>query len=129
MFVAACTPSHEVLGLASSDVDTNYILNPNPDPALKSAASDIITSSCFSCHGPGGQNGFIDINNIIEDGFVIQGAAEASILFKCINKSTFGTNCTTRRGSSTSDMASFGGLTANQIDAINVYIDDLFIDP
>jgi len=50
----SCSPSHDsALGLGSND---QFIPNPTPNEALKTAAQTVLTNSCFACHGPSGSN-------------------------------------------------------------------------
>ena len=57
LVAAGCSPSHDsALGLASGDL---FILNPSPDPILRSSAQTVLTNRCYSCHGPGGSNSTI----------------------------------------------------------------------
>ena len=127
-FIAACEASHTVIGSTAGPDYSNYLLNPSPTASLKTTADSIMTSKCLNCHGPGSPRGELDLNDLINDGFISQGPVNVSILYRCINGAS-GATCVTRSGGSASDMAALGGLTAQEISDINAYIDDLYLDP
>ncbi len=127
IFIAACENSHEIIGQSSSGggVDENYVLNPSPSAALFSSAQTVFNNKCLGCHGPGKIYSRINLNTLIADGYVVQGAASASVLYKCVNSTT----CISRLGQSSGNMIAFGGLNETEADTISAYIDDLFLDP
>ena len=87
----SCSASHDsALGLGSGDL---FILNPNPDPVLRSNAQSVLTNRCFSCHGPSGLNspifedagGSVDMDALITNTrYVAIGDPESSFLYQAI---------------------------------------------
>ncbi len=125
MFIAACDNSHTVIGQTSTGVDESYVLNPNPDATLFANAQSAFNARCLSCHGSGGIGGQINFATLIADGFVIQGPASESVMFRCVNSPT----CIARDGQSVGNMISLGSLSQLEADDIMAYIDDLYLDP
>lgn len=127
IFIAACENSHEVIGQSSTGggIDESYVLNPTPSAVLLSSAQTVFTNKCNGCHAANGIGGQISLTTLIQDGYVIQGPASASILFKCVNSST----CINRMGQNSGNMIIFGGLNSSEADTITAYIDDLYLDP
>lgn len=124
ILLSACDNSHTVIGQASSGVDTSYILNPNPDPALFANAQSAFNSKCLNCHN-GTISSVINLTNVIQDGFVIQGPASQGVLFRCVNT----TNCISRNGLAAGNMISLGSLTAQEASDILDYLEDIYIQP
>lgn len=125
ILLSACDNSHTVIGQATSGVNENYILNPNPDPILFSNAQSAFNARCLTCHGPGGTNGQINLTTLIQDNFVIQGPAAQGVLYRCVNT----TSCLTRQGLAAGNMIALGGLTAQEASDILDYIEDIYILP
>jgi mono/diheme cytochrome c family protein len=125
ILLSACDNAHTVIGQASTGVDTSYILNPSPDPALFANAQSAFNSRCLTCHGPGGSNGEINLTTLIENDFVIQGPASQGVLYRCVNT----TNCISRDGQAAGNMIGFGNLTAQEASDILDYLEDIYIRP
>ena len=89
---AGCSPSHDsALGLASGDL---FILNPSPDPILRSAAQNVLTNRCYTCHGPGGSfsaifedagGGLVDMDALVANSrYTAIGDPDNSLLYEAI---------------------------------------------
>ena len=89
--LVSCSPSHDSsLELGSSDT---FMLNPNPNQNLSSAAQTVLTNRCYSCHGPSGSNspifesdnGSVDMDALTQNKrYVSIGDPKASFLHQAI---------------------------------------------
>lgn len=101
---------------------SNYIFNENIDPVLAENAQNIMASKCLSCHFENSQSGYLNFPELINDGFITQGPANRTVLYRCING-----ECITRDGSRTANMAVNGNLTQQEITILNDFMEQLFI--
>ena len=86
--LAGCSASHDsALGFSSTD---SFTLNPDQDPALRTAAQSVLTNRCNICHGPGGaftqffesDAGSVDMENLLEnERYISIGDPENSFLY------------------------------------------------
>lgn len=115
----SCSPKHDELTDLASDGIT---LNPNPDPALEAAATNLLSSRCVSCHGISGNDPRF-LNTVSNPGtadlaqnttYVRIGQAQISRLFQRSNDGS---------------MPPGNPITSNEADVIKAWIDDLGIVP
>lgn len=122
LVLAACSASHDYIDGSSVG---GYVFNDDFDQVLADNANNIIVTKCLNCHGPGSSSGHLNFEQLINDGFITAGPPNVSILYRCINNSV----CITREGYQTDNMAERAELNELEIQTLNDFIDDLFIDP